>query len=67
MTTHDLPFCGPAMMLRRPQPRDAADRLALGNDVDIMRMFGADAADWPPLTAARATRWVEELAAHPDA
>ena len=29
-----------------------------------MRMFGADATDWPPLTEARAARWVEEIMAH---
>ena len=58
MAMHDPPLCGPSVMLRRPQPRDAADRLALGNDVGIMRMFGADAADWPPLTEARAARGV---------
>lgn len=53
---HDLLLCGPAVILRRPQPQNAADRLALGNDMGIMRMFGADAADLPPLTAARAAR-----------
>lgn len=54
-------------MLRRPRLEDAAERLALGNDPDIMRMFGADATDWPPMTEARATRWVEEITAHPHA
>lgn len=52
------------MLLRLPRPDDVAGRLALGNDPDIMRMFGADATDWPPLTEARAARWIEGVAAH---
>ena len=32
-----------------------------------MRMFGTDATEWPPLTEAGATRWVEDITAHPHA
>ena len=56
---------GPRVTLRRSRPQDAADRLALGNDAEIMRMFGAYTTDWPPMTEARAARWVEEVEAHP--
>ncbi len=30
-----------------------------------MRMFGADATGWPPLTEAGARRWVKDITAHP--
>ena len=65
--TDDPVLCGPAVVLRRPQSRDVADRLVLGNDAGIMRMFGTDATGWPPLTEVGATRWFEELTAHPHA
>ena len=58
---------GVAVVLRHPQPQDGAARFALGNDPGIMRMFGADAVGWPPLSQERAARWAEELAAHPHA
>ncbi len=58
---------GPAVTLRPPRPKDVAERLALGRDPGIMRMFGADATGWPPLTEAGAGRWVEDIAAHPHA
>jgi hypothetical protein len=35
---------GPHVLLRAPRSEDAAGRLALSNDPDIMRMFGADPA-----------------------
>lgn len=37
----------------------------MGDDPGIIRMFGVDATDWPPLTEARAARWIEELTVHP--
>lgn len=53
-----------AVLLRQPRPGDAAARLALGNDPDILRMFGVDPAERPPLTAAGTAAWVERIAAH---
>ena len=53
MMMHDLFLRRPAVVLRRSQPQDAVAWLALGNDVEIMRMFGADATDWPPLKTGR--------------
>ena len=67
MTADNPVLQGSAVTLRRPWPEDAAERLALGNDAGIMRMFGADATDWPPMTEARATCWVDEITAHPHA
>ena len=55
---------GPRVALRPPRSEDVAERLALGNDPGIMRMFGADPASLPPLTEADARRWVDGLAQH---
>lgn len=41
------------------------ERLVLGNDPGIMRMFGCDPANLPAFTEATAARWLEKLAAHP--
>jgi RimJ/RimL family protein N-acetyltransferase len=65
MTTDRPLLRGTAVLLRYPQRQDGAVRLALGRDPGIMRMFGADAADVPPMTAAQAGQWVEDLTAHP--
>ena len=53
---------GSSVVLRPPQPTDGADRLALGNDPDIMRMFGADPAALPPLTQAAVAAWLDGIA-----
>ena len=53
------------LLLRRPRPGDVAERLALGNDPGVMRMFGVDPASLPPLDEAGAARWVQRLARHP--
>ncbi len=55
---------GEAVVLRPPRPGDVAERLALGNDLGIMHMFGADPTGWPPLTEAQAAHWVGEIASH---
>jgi [ribosomal protein S5]-alanine N-acetyltransferase len=56
---------GSKVMLRPARPGDVAERLALGRDPDIVRMFGVDPADMRPLTEASAAHWVERLVAHP--
>ena len=62
----DLPFlAGSRVILRRPEPRDAGARLALGNDPAIMRMLGADPRDLPEMNAIAAQRWYDGLVAHP--
>jgi RimJ/RimL family protein N-acetyltransferase len=58
---------GSTVILRQPQSRDAAARLALGDDPEIMRMLGADPNDLPALTELGAQRWLDALIAHPHA
>ncbi len=65
MTADGTVLRGPRVVLRPPRPEDTAGRLALGNDPEIMRMFGADPANLQPLAEADAARWVEGLAGHP--
>lgn len=56
----DVPVLdGTAVVLRPPRATDVTERLALGNDPVFMRMFGAGPTGWPPLTEARAARWIE--------
>ncbi len=53
--------------LRKPRQNDIAQRLALGQDPDIVRMFGSDAQTLPPLKPAEVMRWLAGLAAQPRA
>jgi RimJ/RimL family protein N-acetyltransferase len=55
------------LKLRAPRTEDVAQRLALGNAPEIMRMFGADPDQVPVLTLERAQAWVNGIAAHPHA
>jgi RimJ/RimL family protein N-acetyltransferase len=58
----------PPIVLRPPRPEDAADRLALGRNREIVRMFGGDTnRPMPPLTADEVSRWLEGIVAHPHA
>jgi RimJ/RimL family protein N-acetyltransferase len=62
----DLPsLSGSRIVLRRPEPRDAGARLALGNDPGIMRMLGADPRDLPEMNEIAAQRWLDALLVHP--
>lgn len=57
---------GPRVTLRPPRPEDAGERLALGRDAGIVRMFGGEAeGPLPALSAAEAERWLKGLTAHP--
>jgi [ribosomal protein S5]-alanine N-acetyltransferase len=58
---------GERIVLRPARSGDVAERLALGRDPDIMRVFGVDPTGVPPLTDRSARRWVEGLMAHPHA
>jgi RimJ/RimL family protein N-acetyltransferase len=58
-------LAGPS--LRPPRDGDGEGRFALGNDPDIMRMFGADPKTVPPLTLDAAHHWITRLVAHPHA
>ena len=67
MTADGPVLRGPTVTLRQPRLRDTAERLALGKDPGIMRMFGADPASLPPLTEAAVARWLDGLSTHPHA
>ena len=59
---------GPDVVLRAPRSQDVADRLALGTDLDIHRMFGGSTQPPPPpLTAESVERWLKQLVNHPHA
>lgn len=58
---------GPSLTLRPPNDGDGEGRFALGNDPEIMRMFGVEPSGVPPLTLERAHGWIARLAAHPQA
>src|SRR3954469_2251761 len=60
-------LAGHSLTLRPPRDSDGEGRFALGNDPGIMRMFGADPKDVPPLTLDAARDWIARLAAHPNA
>lgn len=55
------------VLLRQPRPSDGDERLALGSDAEILRMFGVDAARAPRLTIEGAEAWLHRLATHPHA
>lgn len=56
------------IVLRAPKPEDVADRLALGRDPEIVRMFGGDTSNpLPPLTAEEVSGWLDRINAHPHA
>lgn len=58
----------PPIVLRPPKSGDAADRLALGRDPEIIRMFGGDAnGPMQPLAIDEVSRWLERISAHPHA
>ncbi|CUH74863.1 GNAT family N-acetyltransferase [Tropicibacter naphthalenivorans] len=55
------PLTDGVVTLRRPRAGDAEQRFALGQDPQIMRMFGADPTAAPPWTRERATQWVMQV------
>ncbi len=59
---------GVNVILRRPRAEDIAERVALGRDTEIVRMFGGDTSrSVQPLTTAEASQWLGQLSAHPHA
>ncbi len=67
MTGSAAVLVGARVTLRRPEARDAADRLRLGRTPEIVRMFGGDPAMVRPMTEAAAQRWFSQLAGNPHA
>ena len=58
---------GRRITLRRAQSSDVEARLRLGNDPDILEMFGVSRDAVRPPTQESATRWVQNLMDHPRA
>ncbi|MGL4636544.1 MAG: GNAT family N-acetyltransferase [Beijerinckiaceae bacterium] len=55
------------LLLRRQKHSDVEDRLALGRDEEVYRMFGADISKLTPFTFENAISWVDSIAYHPAA
>src|SRR5215470_11612708 len=65
MGTIDLPVLrGARVVLRPPVDDDAAARLRLGNDPDIVRLYGGSCSDLLPMTERDAERWLQDLRQH---
>jgi len=58
---------GNSVRLRAPAETDVEERVALGQQPEILRMFGVDPVDIAPLTRAGAAAFINGLAAHPAA
>ena len=56
---------GPRITLRDAEPKDVAARFALGNSVEIQKMFGAEPSQVRPITEHAAEAWVENQRAEP--
>jgi RimJ/RimL family protein N-acetyltransferase len=68
MSAHKLPdLHGMRVTLRQPLPSDVAVRLGLGNDPDILEMYGVSRDNVAPLTQASVERWVQNMSEHPHA
>jgi RimJ/RimL family protein N-acetyltransferase len=58
---------GRGITLRKAQSSDVEARLSLGNDPDILEMFGVSRDAVRPPTPESAARWVQNLRDHPRA
>jgi RimJ/RimL family protein N-acetyltransferase len=65
MSNASLPaLIGKRVTLRRPREEDFATRLELGNDAEIVRMYGGNRSDLRPMTEEVARQWVGRLLDH---
>jgi RimJ/RimL family protein N-acetyltransferase len=65
MSRPELPvLTGERVTLRRPVPADAEARRHLGNDPEIVRMYGASSSGARPMTEDEAKRWVQKVRDH---
>jgi RimJ/RimL family protein N-acetyltransferase len=65
MSKPELPvLAGERVTLRRPRSGDAAARRRLGNDPEIVRMYGGSSGGVPSMTADEAKLWVQKLLDH---
>lgn len=53
------------MTLRPPRPTDEEDRLKVGRDPELIRMYGGDYRNTAPLTPEEVGRWYERLHSDP--
>lgn len=58
---------GRTVRLRTSSPDDVDARFALGNDPEIVEMFGLSQSDVKPLTREAAGRWVQGIGENPNA
>ncbi len=57
----DVPtLTGPRLTLRAPRDADAAARLALGRDAEVLAAYDVTPDDLPPLDAAACQNWLAE-------
>lgn len=56
---------GQHVMLRPPRPSDKQDRLTLGRNLDIARMFGGSSRTIGPLTDAEVDEWYAAIESDP--
>jgi RimJ/RimL family protein N-acetyltransferase len=65
MSNRALPvLMGGRVTLRRPLPADAETRRRLGNDAEIVRMYGGSSSGARPMTENEAKQWVQKLHDH---
>lgn len=65
MSAKPLPILtGDGLVLRPPRPNDATAWLALGNDPDIARLYGASRAEIVPPTPESAARTIDGFVRH---
>lgn len=55
----------PRVRLRSPRNTDVAERFELGQDPEILLMFGCEVKDVRPLSLEAARKWVDNLKRHP--
>ena len=58
---------GRTLLLRAPKDSDIAERLALGDPPEIVRMFGVDPATVRPIDRIRTGAWLRFVRRHPHA
>lgn len=56
---------GRTVLLRTATSDDIEARLALGNDPEIIQMFGLSKTDVKPMSREKATRWVQSIISNP--
>ena len=58
---------GNKITLRQPRQGDLEKRLSYGRNSEIVRMFGGDSTNMPPLLTEEASKWLEDIEDAPHA